>query len=641
MGANKTKILILEDDGTLGLALKEALTRDGYQVFLATRADEANSVLATNSNLQFIFCDCLLPQMTGLDFIKQARLNYGKLNFKVVLMSGIYTDKQFVQEATKATNAVAFLKKPFDIEEVLKIVKKEAPKREDFGARKLLYQMFASSTVTNRQKRKVIESVEEASGFDLPFLYSLLAETKSNGYLNIYNADGTVSGISFCEGNIVGVDVDDKKTFLGEMLIQSGYATPSDVQTALRDKNTRRIGNYLIQNNLLSPHAFDLILMEQMNIRLVRTIVDQKIKVNFASAEVEMSHPSIDPDSLTNYLHDWIASKISINWLKSLYVMWSGNFIVKSPTYREEHPALSMSIVKSLEGFTNNLDKQMTLNQLLDVKGYNEVAVYKAIHFLLTKGLIVFAQRAAFTNPQDQLKVLNKIWAELNGKNSYSIAAYLESSGSGDNLESSLADFMALIGEQPADPKSAVYDKWIKIKKLVESVVVEAKDTNKLDQYRQATQKSEAEGKLRAGVLMEEVKKALQFNQYGKALEHVAEISKLAPDFQQLHLYSTWAKLGSMDPAKKITVLKEVELELLQVPPDERYDVLFPFVSALVSKAKGDMVAAKKSFEKAIALDSSFIPARRELSLIGQQTKKQDVFNMDLKQVVSGFFKKK
>ncbi|MGZ3768969.1 MAG: response regulator [Bdellovibrio sp.] len=641
MSANKTKILILEDDGTLGLALKEALTRDGYQVFLATRADEANSVLATNSNLQFIFCDCLLPQMTGLDFIKQARLNYGKLNFKVVLMSGIYTDKQFVQEATKATNAVAFLKKPFDIEEVLKIVKKEAPKREDFGARKLLYQMFASSTVTNRQKRKVIESVEEASGFDLPFLYSLLAETKSNGYLNIYNADGTVSGISFCEGNIVGVDVDDKKTFLGEMLIQSGYATPSDVQTALRDKNTRRIGNYLIQNNLLSPHAFDLILMEQMNIRLVRTIVDQKIKVNFASAEVEMSHPSIDPDSLTNYLHDWIASKISINWLKSLYVMWSGNFIVKSPTYREEHPALSMSIVKSLEGFTNNLDKQMTLNQLLDVKGYNEVAVYKAIHFLLTKGLIVFAQRAAFTNPQDQLKVLNKIWAELNGKNSYSIAAYLESSGSGDNLESSLADFMALIGEQPADPKSAVYDKWIKIKKLVESVVVEAKDTNKLDQYRQATQKSEAEGKLRAGVLMEEVKKALQFNQYGKALEHVAEISKLAPDFQQLHLYSTWAKLGSMDPAKKITVLKEVELELLQVPPDERYDVLFPFVSALVSKAKGDMVAAKKSFEKAIALDSSFIPARRELSLIGQQTKKQDVFNMDLKQVVSGFFKKK
>ncbi|MGZ3843842.1 MAG: response regulator [Bdellovibrio sp.] len=641
MGANKTKILILEDDGTLGLALKEALTRDGYEVFLATRADEANSVLATNSNLQFIFCDCLLPQMTGLDFIKQARLNYGKLNFKVVLMSGIYTDKQFVQEATKATNAVAFLKKPFDIEEVLKIVKKEAPKREDFGARKLLYQMFASSTVTNRQKRKVIESVEEASGFDLPFLYSLLAETKSNGYLNIYNADGTVSGISFCEGNIVGVDVDDKKTFLGEMLIQSGYATPSDVQTALRDKNTRRIGNYLIQNNLLSPHAFDLILMEQMNIRLVRTIVDQKIKVNFASAEVEMSHPSIDPDSLTNYLHDWIASKISINWLKSLYVMWSGNFIVKSPTYREEHPALSMSIVKSLEGFTNNLDKQMTLNQLLDVKGYNEVAVYKAIHFLLTKGLIVFAQRAAFTNPQDQLKVLNKIWAELNGKNSYSIAAYLESSGSGDNLESSLADFMALIGEQPADPKSAVYDKWIKIKKLVESVVVEAKDTNKLDQYRQATQKSEAEGKLRAGVLMEEVKKALQFNQYGKALEHVAEISKLAPDFQQLHLYSTWAKLGSMDPAKKITVLKEVELELLQVPPDERYDVLFPFVSALVSKAKGDMVAAKKSFEKAIALDSSFIPARRELSLIGQQTKKQDVFNMDLKQVVSGFFKKK
>ncbi|WP_374030542.1 response regulator [Bdellovibrio bacteriovorus] len=383
MESGKSKILILEDDESVRSALKEILSRAGHSVFVASRPDEANSILASNSNIEFLFCDCLLPQMTGLDFIKQARANYPSAKFKVVLMSGIYTDKSFIQEATQSTQAVAFMKKPFDMEQVLKIVKKEeAPRREESSARKLLYQMFANPTVTNRQKRKVIESIEEVSGFDLPFLYSLLVETKSGGYLNIYNADGSVSGISFCNGNIVGVDVDDKTTFLGEMLIQSGYATPQDVQEALRVKNNRRIGDYLIQNNQLSPHAFDLILMEQMNIRLVRTIVDQKIRVNFASAEVEMSNPSIDADSLSYYLHDWIASKISINWLKSLYVMWSGNIIVKSPTFRDDHPALSMSLVKSLEGLTVKLNNQITLTQLLDIKGYSEVAVYKAIHFL-------------------------------------------------------------------------------------------------------------------------------------------------------------------------------------------------------------------------------------------------------------------
>ncbi|CAE80219.1 response regulator [Bdellovibrio bacteriovorus] len=642
MESGKSKILILEDDESVRSALKEILSRAGHSVFVASRPDEANSILASNSNIEFLFCDCLLPQMTGLDFIKQARANYPSSKFKVVLMSGIYTDKSFIQEATQSTQAVAFMKKPFDMEQVLKIVKKEeAPRREESSARKLLYQMFANPTVTNRQKRKVIESIEEVSGFDLPFLYSLLVETKSGGYLNIYNADGSVSGISFCNGNIVGVDVDDKTTFLGEMLIQSGYATPQDVQEALRVKNNRRIGDYLIQNNQLSPHAFDLILMEQMNIRLVRTIVDQKIRVNFASAEVEMSNPSIDADSLSFYLHDWIASKISVNWLKSLYVMWSGNIIVKSPTFRDDHPALSMSLVKSLEGLTVKLNNQITLTQLLDIKGYNEVAVYKAIHFLLTKGLIVFAQRAAFASPAEQLKVIKKIATELENKNSYEIVAYMETGTGGGSAESILSDFMTLLGDEPTDTASEVYSQWHKVRKLAEDAMTASKDTNKIDQIRQATQRNEAEAKLRANSLMEEVKKALQYTQYAKALELLAEVSKLNPQTQQLHLYSSWAKLGSVEVAKKNFVLKEVELELMQVPPDERYDTLFPFVIGLFNKTKGDMVAARKSFEKSVALDPSFIPARREISVLAAANKKQDVFNVDLKQVVSGFFKKK
>lgn len=642
MEQGKSKILILEDDETVRNSLKEILSRAGHSVFTASRPDEANGILAANGGLEFLFCDCLLPQMTGLDFIKQARANYPASKFKVVLMSGIYTDKAFIQEATQSTQAVAFMKKPFDMEQVLKIVKKEeAPRREESTARKKLYQMFANPTVTSRQKRKVIESIEEVSGFDLPFLYSLLVETKSSGYLNIYNSDGSVSGISFCNGNIVGVDVDDRTTFLGEMLIQSGYATPKDVQEALRDKNNRKIGNYLIQNNQLSPHAFDLILMEQMNIRLVRTIVDQKIRVNFASAEVEMSNPSIDADTLSYYLHDWIASKISVSWLKSLYVMWAGNVIVKSPTFRDDHPALTMSLVKSLDGLTVKLNNQVTLTQLLEIKGYSEVAVYKAIHFLLTKGLVVFAQRAAFTNPAEQLKVIRKIHAELEHKNSYEIVAYMETGTGGGSAESILADFMTLLGEEPSDRASEVYSYWHKVRALAEEAISASKDSNKIDQFRQASQRSEAEAKLKATSLMEEVKKALQYTQFAKALEILAEVATMNPQMHQLHLYSAWAKLGSVDVAKKQFVLKEVELELLQVPPDERYDTLFPFVIGLFNKIKGDMVAARKSFEKSVALDPSFIPARRELSILSSQNKKQDVFNMDLKQAISGFFKKR
>lgn len=647
MSEAKSKILILEDDESVGLALKEILSRAGHHVFLAARPDEASNILVSN-NIDFLFCDCLLPQMTGLDFIERTRTGHPNLRFKVILMSGIYTDKQFIQEATQKAQAVTFLRKPFEMEQVLKLVKKdEGPKREDSNARKLLYQMFANPKVTNRQKRKVIESIEEVSGFDLPFLYSLLCETKSSGYLNIYNSDGSVSGISFCNGNIVGVDVDDKTTFLGEMLIQSGYSTPADVQVALRDKNNRRIGNYLIQNNQLSPHAFDLILMEQMNIRLVRTIVDEKIRVNFASAEVEMTNPSIDADALSYYLHDWIASKLSLGFLKPLYLMWAGNVISKSPTFVEDHAALSMSMVKTLDGFMGHINGETTLNQLLDVKGYNEVAVYKAIHFLLTKGLIVFAQKTAFDNPQAQLNALKKIWAELDGKNGFEIVAYMESGGMGSGtLESVLEEFKTLLGPEPDDTKSELYKLWSRINKDADDAVIVAQDSNKADQFRQAAQRSDAENRLKAASLMEEARKALQFNQFAKAVTQTGEVAKLNPQQAHLHILSSWAKLGTAanaDATRRAAIIKDVELEVMQIPPDERYEYLYPFVMGLLQKTKGDLVGARKSLEKAIAMDSTFIPARRELSMLmtSNANKKQDVFTMDLKQVVAGFFKKK
>src|SRR5690606_242153 len=103
---------------------------------------------------------------------------------------------------------------------------------------------------------------------------SLLVETKSSGYLDIYEKSGAVSGISFASGTIVGVDIEDKATYLGELIIQGGYATPADVQNAVNEKSNMRLGQKLIKGNLLSPHAFDLALTEQMNIRLSRTISD-------------------------------------------------------------------------------------------------------------------------------------------------------------------------------------------------------------------------------------------------------------------------------------------------------------------------------------------------------------------------------
>lgn len=645
MEDTKVKILILEDDFTLGEALKEAFTRAGHQAFLVAEPEKATEVI-TQEKIDMLFIDCLLPQMMGVDYIAKIRKDLpSRVRFKIVLMSGIYTDIDFIQDAIRKTQAVGFLKKPFELNEALKHVKvDETLHKDESSPRKNLYQIFARNMVSNREKRKLIESLEEVSGFDLPFIYSLLVETKSSGHLNIYAADGSVSGVSLSNGEIVGVDIEDKTTYLGEMLIQSGYAQVEDVQEALNDKSPRRLGQRLIQANKLSPHAFDLILTEQMNIRLSRTIVDQMIRINFASVEVEVLGPTIDSDSLSYFLHDWIASKLSAAWLKSMHLMWSTYRITRSSSYREDHPALKMSLIQSLEGFEAHLNRGVTLMDLLSQFGYHESAVHKAVHFLLTKGLISFSKSQAIVTPQEQVKTLRKISLEIQGKNHFQIVEFF---GLGNdtvaNVTSMVDEFLPVLGEQPKDQKSEAYRLWAQIRKRVTEACVAFLDSGQRQQYKQSNLKTEAEKKLKASSLLEEAKQALQMNQYSKASTLMDQVVELNPEAAQVHLYNAWRKLGILDGgAKKSQQLKDIEFELMQVPPDEKYDAIFPFVTGLLQKAKGDISGARKSFAKCLALNSSMIVARRELNqLASANTKPDDILNMDLKKMVSGFFKKK
>lgn len=646
MSTDNIKVIIIEDDSSLGEGLQEAFNREGIKAYWTSRPEEGLSYFS-NNKVEFVIVDCLLPQMTGVDFILKAKQSYPDSKFKAIITSGIYTDKNFIQESVKKTQALSFLKKPFDIEQVLKLVKNEeekSAKKEELPVRKILYQMFSKDKVTNRDKKKILESIEEVNGFDLPFVYSLLAETKSSGYLNIYNQNDVVSGLAFSNGSIVGVDVEDKQTFLGELLIQSGYVTPEVLQNALKDKSKLRLGQALIQGNLMSPHALDLMMTEQMNIRLSKTIVDSHVKLNFATAEVEPTSPSIDSDLLLNYLQDWIASKIPANWLKSLYMAWAGHDITVTSSFRDDHPALKVSLIQNMDGLIERLKKSTNLNKLLDVPEYNQAALYKALHFLLTKGLIVFSEKASFANEVEQLAYLKKISSEIRGKNPFQVLEYV---GVGPdelaNANQILDQFLPNLGLEPQNKTSEIHKLWTQLNKEFKLAVEKSSDGGNRTKFKKETEKNDAEAKIRASKLIEEAKHELQLNQYQKAIDKITIAQKISPQTFQSNIYMAWAKLGIMEARKNYKNLKDIEITMMQVPPDERYDALYPFVMGIYYRAKGDMMNAKKSFDKALALDSGFIVARRELSKLESQikSKKQDIFNMDITQVVAGFFKKK
>lgn len=623
----------------MGETMASAMEKAGHEVYPFTRVDDAMTAIS-QKKIDYMIVDCMLPgSQNGVDFVVNVRKNFPQNRSRFILMSAVFTDRDFVKEAMNRTKASAFIEKKsgMDFQQILSLLVQDDGPVEVMPARRILYGMFGKEKVSAREKRKILESLEEVSGFDLPFVYSLLVETKSSGYLNIYEKNGNVSGISISDGTIVTVDVEDRTTFLGEMLIQSGYVRPEHVQEALKERTNQKIGARLIRANQLSPHAFDLILTEQMNIRLSRTVTDQTIRINFATAEVEGSSQCIDSELLLSYLHDWIASKISTSWLKSLYMIWSGNIIVLSPAYKEDHPSLQMGLVRALPGLVDLLKSGKTLNQLLEHEGYKEAAVYKGLHFLLTRGMIIFGAKAAYKSDAEQQVALRKIWNDLQGKNSFEICDFLGSENlAGEGL-------LALLGASPADLQSPSGILWTNLRNKISEAARAGQDGQSRARFMQDSANKDAEAKLKASQRLEEARQKLSMNQFAPALTILQEVQKNFPQMEGLHLSMAWAKIGTITPERKGTMIKEIEFELVQISAEEKYDAHYPFVLGLFHRLKGDLLGAKKQLEKAVAMNSSLMAARRELSAVEAQVKKdKDLFgSVDLKGMVAGFFKKR
>jgi FixJ family two-component response regulator/tetratricopeptide (TPR) repeat protein len=641
----KGKVVIIEDDATLCASLAEALKRDGYEAMVTSRPEEALEYLSANP-VGALFVDCLLPTTSGVDFVQSIRKKYPVQVLDVILMSGLFTDSQFVKESLRQTQAIAFLKKPFDLKDALSLVKPTllAVEPEEVPPRKALYLLMGKAKVSHREKRKAIEALDSIHGFDLPFIYSLLIETKANGHLNIVKDNGDVSGISFAQGKVIGVDIADRETQLGQLLIEAGYLMPDDLDTGLNINNQKRIGERLITANLLSPHAFTIALENQMKIRISRTITDTQVKVNFVATETELTEPYLDSEALTLFMHDWVASKMTDDWLKLHYMQWDKHQIGLAPGLNIPALISQFPLLKTCEEMFLLLQENPILAQATGDPRFGGDMGLKALHFLFIKGYLVLSATESVDNEGLRLGSLQKILAQVQGKNKFEILDMMSRLTGGSDADTDYVynEFLRMLGPAPKDPQSPLYTVYNKLRDMAQQSFEFSKTGNR-EKMKEEIAQAEVEQKLKAVTQFEEAKQLLSKSQYSQALSMLQKVAQIDVQMEKLKLYLAWAKLAMLDQAKdRRQSLMDVESQLMQVPPEEKFDALYSFVLGLMYKAKGDNMGAKKSFEKAINLDANFIMARRELAtLSGQTNVKKDVLNRDLKDLIGGLFKKK
>lgn len=112
----KAKILVIDDEDSIRLTLKRILERKRFSVETAYDFESAKTHIL-NERYDLLLVDLGLPEMSGIDVIKEFRMNLG-LEAPVIFITG----KPELDSALDALRlgAIDYIKKPFKIDDLLR-----------------------------------------------------------------------------------------------------------------------------------------------------------------------------------------------------------------------------------------------------------------------------------------------------------------------------------------------------------------------------------------------------------------------------------------------------------------------------------------------------------------------------------------
>lgn len=114
------KILIIEDDQDIREVLTEILGDEGYDVNVAGNGEEGLECLRQGDLPNLIILDLMMPVMDGFAFRAEQCANATWCDIPVIVMSA---DGHVAEKQTKV-GGVAYLKKPPDLDDIIKTVAK-------------------------------------------------------------------------------------------------------------------------------------------------------------------------------------------------------------------------------------------------------------------------------------------------------------------------------------------------------------------------------------------------------------------------------------------------------------------------------------------------------------------------------------
>jgi CheY-like chemotaxis protein len=115
------KILVIEDDDNMRLAIQHSLAGAGHTVLLAINGRDGMNALRQNA-IDLVVTDLFMPEQDGLETIATLRKEHPKL--PVIAISGGNLVSEEMLSVAKELGAREVLQKPFGLAGLLAVVEK-------------------------------------------------------------------------------------------------------------------------------------------------------------------------------------------------------------------------------------------------------------------------------------------------------------------------------------------------------------------------------------------------------------------------------------------------------------------------------------------------------------------------------------
>jgi DNA-binding response OmpR family regulator len=111
VSANKKRVLVIDDDPELQQLVRILLSRQSMEVATADTVASGVRALATPPLPDIVLLDLMLPDESGIDFLKQVRARTAFDSMPIIVLSALVDPKQ-IKEALDA-GADRYLTKPY------------------------------------------------------------------------------------------------------------------------------------------------------------------------------------------------------------------------------------------------------------------------------------------------------------------------------------------------------------------------------------------------------------------------------------------------------------------------------------------------------------------------------------------------